>query len=73
MKRGIFLITAVLMLAGCSHSLTKSEFLQHDSMYKNWDHMKFSWFGYRNPTQEDTQKAAEQKWWGIDVPYVPGQ
>jgi hypothetical protein len=72
MKRGVLLIVAMLMLAGCG-SFSKSEFLQHDSMYKNWDHMKFSWFGYRQPSEEDTQKAIEQEWWGIDVPYVPGQ
>ena len=73
MKRGVLLIFAALMLASCSHSGAKSEFLQHDKMYKNWDHMKFSWFGYRHPSEEDAQKAAEQGWWGSDVPYVPGQ
>ncbi len=73
MKKGLLLIIAVVMLAGCSHSVANSEFLQHDTFYKNWDHMKFSWFGYRNPTDEDTQKAIEQGWWGIEVPHVPGQ
>jgi hypothetical protein len=42
-------------------------------MYKNWDHMKFSWYGYRHPTAKDLKEAKAQGWWGIEVPYVPGQ
>ena len=72
MKRSVLLILAIFMLAGCS-SFSKSEFLQHESLYKNWDHMKFSWFGYRNPSEEDVKKSIEQEWWGIDVPHIPGQ
>ena len=72
MKKGVLLTLAVFMLAGCG-SVSKSEFLQHGSFYKNWDHMKFSWFGYRNPSEENTQKSIEQGWWGVDVPHVPGQ
>jgi hypothetical protein len=72
MKRSVLLILAIFMLAGCS-SFSRSEFLQHESMYKNWDHMKFSWFGYRNPSEEDVKKSIEQEWWGIDVPHIPGQ
>ena len=72
MKKGVLLIILVLFLASCS-AMQQSEYLQHDTMYKNWDHAKFSWFGHNNPTPEDAQKAQEQGWWGIDVPYVPGQ
>jgi hypothetical protein len=72
MKRTIFLFILLLFLASCS-SITKSEFLQHRTMYRNWDHMKFSWFGYRHPTAKDVKEAKEQNWWGIKVPYVPGQ
>ena len=71
-KLGIIMFLA-LFLAGCGQSAVRSEFYQHDSIYKNWDHAKFSWFGYRNPTAEDLQKSADQQWWGIEVPYVPGQ
>jgi hypothetical protein len=35
--------------------------------------MKFSWFGYRHPTAKDVKEAKTQDWWGIKVPYVPGQ
>ena len=71
-KLGLLIILAVF-LSGCGQSAVQSEFYQHDTMYKNWDHAKFSWFGYKNPTKEDLQKSVDQQWWGIDVPYVPGQ
>jgi hypothetical protein len=70
MKMKIVLMLLALFLASCSGSLKQSEFLEHDTMYKNWDHMKFSWFGYRNPTDEDRQKSMEQGWWGFEVPDV---
>ena len=73
MKRVILLVGMALVFASCSQSMVQSEFLQHDAMYKNWDHMKFSIFGYTEPTPEDAQKSIDQGWWGIDVPYVPGQ
>ena len=72
MKKGVLLIILVLFLASCS-SFQQSEYLQHDTMYKNWDHMKFSWFGHNNPSPEVAKQAQEEGWWGIDVPYVPGQ
>ena len=53
--------------------MSRSEYLQHDNMYKNWDHMKFSLFGPDKATSEDLEKSIEQQWWGFDVPYVPGQ
>ena len=74
MKRLLFLLLMGLFLFGCGTTSKQSEvFWQHSSHFKNWDHMKFSWFGYKHPTSEDLQKAADQHWWGIDVPYVPGQ
>lgn len=73
MKKIILLVIMALFLASCSQTLQRSEFLEHDSMYKNWDHMKFSWFGNDNPTAEVNQMSSEQAWWGLEVPYVPGQ
>ena len=73
MKKVVALVMMALFLASCSGTLMQSEFMEHDTMYKNWDHMKFSWFGHRNPINDDQQKSIEQQWWGFDVPYVPGQ
>lgn len=73
MKKLVVLILMALFLASCSQSAIRSEFLQHDTMYKNWDHMKFSWFGHNNSTSENLEKSIDQQWWGIEVPYVPGQ
>ncbi len=73
MKKLIMGGLLAIFLMGCGQSALRSEFWQHDSVYKNWDHMKFSWFGYGTPTAEDQLNSVEQGWWGIDVPYVPGQ
>ena len=73
MKNAIVLIFMALFLASCSGTLAQSEYMEHSTMYKNWDHMKFSWFGHRNPTPEDHQKSIEQQWWGFEAPYIPGQ
>lgn len=74
MKKLVVLIFMMLFLVSCGHSLMgSSEFMQHDTMYKNWDHMKFSWFGTDQATSQDLEKSIDQQWWGFEVPYVPGQ
>jgi hypothetical protein len=72
MKRSILVVLALLFLFGCAGA-KKSEFMQHDSQFKNWDHMKFSLWGYRNPTEEEAKKSQEQGWWGTEVPTIPAQ
>jgi hypothetical protein len=70
-------ILAVLMLSaflfGCGAAATQSDFWKHDSLYKNWDHTKFSLSGYQSPTGGDAKKSMEQGWWGIEVPYIPAR
>jgi hypothetical protein len=73
MKKFAVVALLTFFLLGCSQSGLQSEFWQHDSMYKNWDHLKFSWFGHYSPTAEDSQMSTDQGWWGVDVPYVPAQ
>ena len=73
MKKWIFVLVALGFIMGCSQGAVQSQWYQHDSMYVNWDHMKFSLFGYRNPTAEDLKMSKEQGWWGAEIPYVPGQ
>lgn len=67
--KNIFLIGILAMLLiGCGHSAKDAEFLEHKTLYKNWDHAKYSWWGYRNPSPEDLKKSQEQSWWGSEVP-----
>jgi hypothetical protein len=53
-----------MLIAGCS-----SEFYKHDSIYKDWDHVKFSWWEYKNPTVENANMSTERGWWGKEMPY----
>jgi len=72
MKKLMLILILVFFLVGCGRVM-RSEFYQHDTMYRNWDHMAFSWFGYRNTTAEDLQRSDQQDWWGLEIPYVPGE
>jgi len=55
-------------MAGCS-----PEFYNHDTLYKNSDHMKFSMWEYKNPTSEAAMKSSEQGWWGEAIPYIAAE
>jgi len=71
-KLGLLLLLG-LFLAGCGASASKSEFWQHSAMYKNWDHMRFSMTGYKNPTADTANASQTQEWWGEEIPYIPAQ
>ena len=73
MKKLIILLFLSLFLFGCGAAAKKSEYWQHSSHFKNWDHMKFSMWGYNSPTTEVAQASTSEAWWGIDVPYVPAK
>ncbi len=68
MKNLIFLIILTIFLAGCS-----SDFYKHDSIYKDWDHVMFSWWEYENPTAEHAKMSDERGWWGEEIPYIPAE
>jgi hypothetical protein len=73
MKKLILLILMASFIFGCGAAARQSEYWQHDSMYRNFDHLKFSWFGYQNPTAETAKQSVDQNWWGIEIPYIPAQ
>ena len=63
MKKLFLLVLLSLFLFGCG--------MQRGATWKNLDHMKYSWWGYKNPTAETGKMSEEQKWWGKEIPYVP--
>lgn len=68
MKKLFLLFLLGMFISGCGAAAQRSEFWQHDSIYKNWDHMKYSWGGYKNSTEETLGKSEGQEWWGIPKP-----
>ena len=68
MKKILFLLIAVVFLAGCS-----PEWYAHDTIYKTNSHMFYSLGGYRNTTKDDLQKSESQGWWGKEIPYIPAE
>jgi len=58
---------AVFFLSGCGAAAWKSGFFEHNTLYKNWDHMKFSLSGSNKVDQKEAQMSKEQGWWGLTV------
>ena len=64
MKKLGLLMMIGLFLAGCGTAAKESEFWEHDSMYKSWEHWGYSWWGYKNPTLKTGKESKDQGWWG---------
>jgi hypothetical protein len=69
---GLFCFSVILM-AGCT-----SEFYKHDTVFKNWDHIAYSWWGYKDPSPETCEQSTMQGAWGEAydcdlMPYIPAQ
>ena len=67
-KKIIFIFILGLFLSGCGTLAKKSEFWEHDTMYKNWDHFKFSVYEFKSPSLENLKKTNKQGWWGLEIP-----
>ncbi len=65
MKKLLLLVVLGLFLFGCGAEM------QRGASWKNWDHFKYSWSGYKNPTAETGKMSEEQGWWGKEIPYIP--
>jgi hypothetical protein len=64
MMKRLFLIGIIgLFFSGCGASAKESEFWKHPSLYKDWDHMKYSQGQDRSPQM--TKESKEDGWWGI--------
>jgi len=67
MKKLFLLLIVAMFLLSCGGIAKESEFWQHDTMFRNMDHLKFSWSGYKNPTSETGNKSETQNWWGTPI------
>ena len=47
MKKLILVLLTALFLAGCGTAAKESEFWEHGTMYRNWNHLRFSWYEYK--------------------------
>ncbi len=61
--RKIIMIVVLLLVVGCA-GIRDSDFLKHDTMYKNWSHAVFSILGSDDLATTHDQSVAED-WWGI--------
>jgi hypothetical protein len=66
MKKLLCLVALLAFLAGCAGA-AESEFWKHDTMYKNTDHLKYSWSGYQDCGSQYTKETQAQQWWGETV------
>jgi hypothetical protein len=67
MKRFIAVMMTVLFLSGCGAAARESGFYEHSTMYRNWDHLKFSMCGYKKVDPQEVRQSKEQEWWGKTI------
>ena len=67
MKKMLALLVLSACVAGCGTAAKKSELWEHDTIYKNWDHMKFSWGGDNQVSQEEAMQSVQENWWGKET------
>jgi len=67
MKRFIAVMMTVLFLSGCGAAARESGFYEHSTMYRNWDHLKFSMCGYKKVGPQEVRQSKEQEWWGKTI------
>ncbi len=67
MRRFFWVLLAVLFLAGCGAAARESGYYDHNTLFKSWEHMKFSLCGYKQVGPNEAQKSKEEGWWGVTV------
>lgn len=72
MKKIFIVLVLCIFLAGCGAAAKNSGFYEHDSMYKDWSHLWFSWYGHKKCTPEEAQKKLKTEgWWGTEACTIP--
>lgn len=72
MKRLLIVLVLCMYLAGCGATAKNSGFYEHDSIYKDWGHLWFSWYGHKKcdpNVAQDKQKI--KNWWGLERCTLP--
>lgn len=69
MKRMLLIIMISAFLLGCGAGARESGFYEHRSIYAGWDHLWFSWHGYKNCTDKYIKESKAEAWWGIPKEY----
>ena len=67
MKRLFLVLLGVMFLSGCGAAARESGFYEHNTMYRDWEHFKFSAWGYKQVDQKEAQLSKEEDWWGTPV------
>jgi hypothetical protein len=66
MKKLVVVLMGVLFIAGCAGA-RESGFYEHNTMYRDWEHLKFSGWGYKHVETKEVALSKEEDWWGIMV------
>ena len=61
MKKLILVLLTALFLAGCGTAAKESEFWEHGTMYRNWNHLRFSWYEYKQPPPSTADTSMKQQ------------
>jgi predicted small lipoprotein YifL len=70
----ILVLVLAVAVAGCGLKAGRDYKPQAEGpqpLYKNMDHVWFSWFGYKKVTPQDAKQSGSENWWGSEVPYIP--
>jgi hypothetical protein len=67
MKRLFVVMITALFLSGCGAAARESGYFEHNTLYKSWEHLRFSMGGYKNVDQKEARQSKEQDWWGLNV------
>lgn len=67
MKKLFAIIMMLLFLSGCGAAARQSEFYEHNTMYRNGNHLLFSTYGYNQVDSKEVRQSKAQDWWGIPV------
>ena len=67
MKRLFVVMMTALFLSGCGAAARESGYFEHNTLYKNWEHLRFSMCGFKGVDQKEAMQSKEQDWWGLTV------